>query len=128
MVAKKPLRRSSKSAVGEHRRKIEVFVTPEEHALIKTKALASGLSMSRLMIESTLNAARYEMIDAGLASELHQLLGDYRHKLAGIANNVNQIAKQANTSFEVPANTDNALRVALQVMEHVNEIMHSVER
>ena len=75
----------------------QVKLTPTEHEQLRERAAALGVSVPRLMVESALSGVE-------TPAERRQMIADLfeaRRLLATVANNVNQLAKLANTSGEV---------------------------
>jgi Mobilization protein NikA len=74
-----------------------VKLTPSEHEQLRERAAGLGVSGPRLMVESALSGVE-------TPAERRQMIADLfeaRRLLATVANNVNQLAKLANTSGEV---------------------------
>lgn len=77
----------------------KVLVSPEEEAQLLVRARQHGVSVVRLMVESALS-------DQGVTAtqrreDLAQIFAMYR-LLGNIANNMNQLAKVAHATGEVP--------------------------
>lgn len=93
-------RRRRANVAGGRQHRHEVKVSPEEEALLVQLALAQGVTVPRLLVESALSAqgetptARREAM-----AELFAV----RRLLAAVSNNVNQLAKQANSGDGFPA-------------------------
>ncbi|GJG89845.1 hypothetical protein tb265_50260 [Gemmatimonadetes bacterium T265] len=75
--------------------KLRVHLTPEEHAELRRRAILSHRPVSRYVREAAL-AARV-VIAAGAVDRA--LIGDLKR----IANNVNQLAREANSARAFPA-------------------------
>lgn len=101
--------RSESRPVGRARREREpsprrvfqqVKLTREEQLQLRARAGELGVSVPRLMVESALGDR------SGTATERHREMAELfeiRRLLASVANNVNQLARQANTSGDLPA-------------------------
>ncbi|SEN93103.1 mobilisation protein (MobC) [Cryobacterium luteum] len=84
-------------------RRYTVKVNAEEDAQLRARAVVAGVTVSRLMFESAMNAhietdtARQEVIAEFFA---------VRRLMANVANNVNQLAKYANTESVFPQDAE----------------------
>ena len=84
-------------------RRYTVKVNAEEDAQLRARAVVAGVTVSRLMFESAMNAhietdtARQEVIAEFFA---------VRRLMANAANNVNQLAKYANTESVFPQDAE----------------------
>ncbi|MGB6245188.1 plasmid mobilization protein [Gordonia sp. (in: high G+C Gram-positive bacteria)] len=98
------LRRRRRNVVGGRSERIEVTVTPAEREQLRNAAENAGVSVPRLMVSRALAVGggaplvgREEKVAAWKeAIELRNLV-------AAIGVNMNQIAAQANTEHDVPA-------------------------
>jgi hypothetical protein len=76
----------------------QVKLTEEERDQLRARAAALGVSVPRLLIESALGGA------AGMAPDRQREVAELfevRRLLATVANNVNQLARLANTTGEL---------------------------
>ena len=84
-------------------RRYTVKVNAEEDTQLRARAVVAGVTVSRLMFESAMNAhietdtARQEVIAEFFA---------VRRLMANVANNVNQLAKYANTESVFPQDAE----------------------
>ena len=84
-------------------RRYTVKVNAEEDAQLRARAVVAGVTVPRLMFESAMNAhietdtARQEVIAEFFA---------VRRLMANVANNVNQLAKYANTESVFPQDAE----------------------
>lgn len=79
---------------GGRKHRHDVKVTPEEEALLLQRAAAQHVSIPRLLVESALSGG------AETSSERRNAIEELfkiERALAGVANNINQIARTANT-------------------------------
>lgn len=94
---------------GGRRHVVKVLLTDEELLALEARAAVGGVSRQRLMIEAALTG------DHATASERRALIAEFTgalRLLGRVGNNVNQLAKVANASGEMPpelAATLNAL-------------------
>ena len=93
-------RRRANAAAGEKRSKrYPVTVTPSEAAELEAKAAAAGMSVPRLLHESARSAHVESSTERKAAiAELFSI----RQEVAGIATNLNQLARCANTKGTFP--------------------------
>ena len=94
-------RRRPNAPAGERRSKrYTVKVTPTEDAQLTAKANEAGVEVTRLMFESALSSKIETATERKAAiAEVFAL----RRALGTIANNVNQLARYANTEGHFPA-------------------------
>jgi hypothetical protein len=96
----RPVGRVNRSREHEPRRVYQqVTLTHEERDQLRERAGALGVSVPRLLVESALSGVETPAERRAWVAELFEL----RRLLATVANNVNQLAKVANTSGELPA-------------------------
>jgi hypothetical protein len=76
----------------------QVLLTAEEQEQLRARAGELGVSVPRLLVESALSGVETPAERRAWIAELFEL----RRLLATIANNVNQLAKTANITGEVP--------------------------
>ena len=77
----------------------QVTLTEEEQRELRERAAGLGVSVPRLLVESALCGVETPAERRAWMAELFEL----RRLLATVANNVNQLAKVANTSGELAA-------------------------
>ena len=115
-------RRANYSGGRAHRH--EVKVSPEEEALLLRAALAQGVTVPRLLVESALTAERGES-----ATERKQLTAELFKAirlLAAVSNNVNQLARHANATGEIAAETKTTLAAVRRVAARVEETIEGL--
>ncbi len=91
-------RRRQANVAGGRKRRQEVLLTQTESEELRRLADAQKVSVPRLLIESALSATGETSTQRRAA--MSELLA-IRRVLAGVANNVNQIARVANTEERV---------------------------
>ena len=113
-------RRRANAKGGRHHRH-EVKVTPEEEARLLVVAQGQGVTVARLLVESALASERGETATerAGLITELFAV----HRTLAGVANNVNQIAKKLHATGELAVETGVVLGEARAVMARIDALI-----
>ncbi len=97
-------RRRANAAAGEKRSKrYPVTVTEAEAAELEAKAAAAGMTVPRLLHESAKSAHVETSTERKAAiAELFSV----RREVAGIATNLNQLARYANTEGTFPAEAE----------------------
>ena len=110
------VRRRRANVAGGRKHAHRVLVTPEEEAVLLAAAEAQGVTVPRLLVETTLAGGGETPTQRREAmAELFAV----RRLLASISNNVNQIARHANASGEFPADAAGVLvgvrRVAFRI-------------
>jgi hypothetical protein len=109
-----PMRRSP----GGRTRVIYVRVTEEEDREVRRRAVKHRRSAQRFLIETALSGS------AKLSAERSRAQRDAemaRIVLVRLANNVNQLAKWANTNHAMPANLDDLIDDLSRVVESVEQ-------
>jgi hypothetical protein len=106
-------RRRRENVTGGRRHSHRVKVTPEEEARLVLRAAAQRVTVPRLLVESAL--ADGGETPAQRREAIVQLFA-MRRDLAGLATNMNQIARYANTIEAVP---EDAYAAMVEVRELV---------
>lgn len=107
--------------VGGRQHRHVVRVTAEEEGRLLGLALQYHVSVPKLLVDSALaGGADSAAINASVRKELLVQLFTAHRVLAGIANNVNQLARQANSTSEVPAETNATLAAARRAAERID--------
>ena len=115
------------NAPGGRQHAHRVRVTPEEEGRLLVLAGRAGVSVPRLLVESALAAGE----DGGgeTATQRHDALVELfgvRRLLAGVASNVNQVAKVGNATGRVPPETDAVLEAVERVAARVDEVIDAL--
>lgn len=118
-------RRRANVAGGRHHSH-EVKVSAEEEARLLALAYEQRVSVPRLLIESTLAGGVGETPTRRRAA-MSELFG-IRRDLAGVANNVNQIARAANTDGRMPVGTAAALENVRLVVDRIDTAIDGLSR
>ena len=116
-------RRRANVRGGRHHRH-EVKVTPEEEARLLMLAQAQGVTVSRLLVESALAPGGSETATER-ARQLADLFAVHR-TLAGVANNVNQIARKLHATGELAVETGVVLDEARGVMGRIDAVIRGL--
>ena len=119
-------RRSSRMVNGERRERVVVYLSVEQAQLLRMRADNLGISMSRVLVDSAFRQVECGEIDAGSLRESVVLLREYRRKLEGMATNLNQVAKHANTVSQVPADFGVVVEAVNQLVDEVNALLVKV--
>lgn len=107
-------RRTGRPSKGENRLSIPINLklTPKDYNSVKEKAEKMGLTPTQYAREMTVNG--------GVKSRFALEELDLMRKLAGMANNLNQLTKQANKSGFSLVHVEIA-HIAFQIRELVND-------
>lgn len=116
-------RRRRANVPGGRQHQHQVKVTPEEEAVLLRLAQRHGVTIPRLLVESALATERGETITE--RREAVALLFGLHRLLAGIANNVNQIARATNATHEMQ---DQMSDVLVAVRRTAGRIDDAVDR
>lgn len=122
-------RRATHNVRGVQRKGLVVYLTDEEHALLQARAEAMRTSKSRLLRDAAFapTGGAIESTQIDLALLAHELR-DYRRKVEGAVTNLNQIARHANTTHEVPADFPQTVEHLNAVADQLDEIVRQVTR
>ncbi|GGC17942.1 MobC family plasmid mobilization relaxosome protein [Cellulomonas carbonis] len=124
-VPRAPRRRTRVEGGRRHRH--EVKVTPEEEGQLLAKALRYGVSVPKLLIDSALaDGAVSASANASVREELLVELFRAHRLLAGIANNVNQIARATNATGQVQDETSATLAAVRRTAERIDALVDEV--
>ena len=128
---RKPARRRRVAGGRQHRHVVRV--TPEEEARLLLLAGEYKVSVAKLLVDSALAAGTPQSpaatatpaggsagpVDRAVAVELFAAV----RQLAGIATNVNQIARKANTTGEVAVETPATLRAVRDAAARIEAVL-----
>jgi hypothetical protein len=116
-------RRQRRAAKGRSIR-IYVRVTEEEHTAIEARARAGGVSVPRLLVElATLGPAGATERNTMRTAVLYA-----RRQIAGVANNLNQLAHWANAGQQLPPGFDKALADVERMERAVEDLRVAIEQ
>lgn len=123
-TAARPSTRRRKRVAGGRRHRHEVKVTPEEEGQLLALALRYRVSVPKLLIDSALaGGAANAAANASVRDELLTELFKAYRVLAGIANNVNQIARATNATGEAQAETSATLAAVRRTAERIDGLI-----
>jgi Bacterial mobilisation protein (MobC) len=114
---KKLGRRRRANVAGGRRHSHRVLVTEHEEARLAQLAEAQRVTVPRLLIESTLAGPGETSTQR---RDAMTKLFAVRRDLAGVATNVNQLARLGNTDGRVPVGTAAALASIREVVERID--------
>lgn len=122
-----PARRRQARADGGRSRRYVVKVTPDEEAQLEARATELNVSVSRYLIELALAS------DEGLGSmprserdEIVKALFGIQRLAANAANNINQIARWANTNSSFPVDAELTLQAYRELALTVDDALARV--
>ncbi|SDT85987.1 plasmid mobilization protein [Schaalia radingae] len=127
-VAPRNVRRAPKSIGGVQRSSLRVHLTGKERALLEAKANNQGWSLSRTLVHAALHPSSAQEIDTDNLAEVITDLRDYRRKLTGLANNLNQLTRYAHVKQELPQHIDYVLGQVERSVDEINYLLASVRR
>src|ERR1035437_1638519 len=109
--------RMSRSPGGRHRI-LGVRLTEEEESQIRRRADECGLSAQRFLVEAAMSGSATAATERRRAQRNAERA---RLVLASISNNVNQLAKWANTNHAMPADLDGLIHDLGRAIESVEQ-------
>lgn len=127
-VAPGGVRRAPRSINGLQRSSLRVHLTGKERVLLEAKANNQGWSLSRTLVHAALHPASAQEIDTDNLGEVIGNLRDYRRKLTGLANNLNQLTRYAHVKQELPEHIDYVLDQVERSVDEINYLLASVRR
>jgi hypothetical protein len=110
-------RRRANATGGRRQHAHLVKVTAEEEARLQLRAGEQRVSVVRLLVESALAAGTET---ASQRQEAIATLFGIQRLLAAVSNNVNQVARHANATGEIPAEAAAALSAVRRVVERID--------
>ncbi len=113
-------RRRAPNEPGGRQFRHEVKVTADEEARLVVLAQQQRVTIPRLLVSSALSRDTAQITVEQQRELLTELFAIHR-LLANIANNVNQVAKAANSTGVVPPQTPHVYRAAFQAIGRVND-------
>ena len=117
--------RRARSEDGRKARSIRVGVTDEEHAVLSVLAVNAGVSIPRLLVEAAHASRAGGPTVTEHREQLYELVA-IRRLLANVANNVNQIARAANSGALVDVQ-DEAVAVFAVVRRVADRIATAID-
>lgn len=138
-------RRRSANVDGGRQHAFQVKVSEDERRLLRMRAAAEHMSVQRLMLACTLDpdwrpAGAGTILAEGVGGEegdpvltrreeaLHalQLAGELRNLLTRLGTNVNQLARVANSSGEVPPEAWAAVEATTRAADRVTDALRAI--
>lgn len=98
---------------GRHIR-MSLRLSDTEDREIRRRASAAGVSPQRYLLEASLGGGRITVVDRGRRVDEFTLA---RRQLAGLATNINQLARRGNATGHIPAGTERAIRDIARVLD-----------
>jgi hypothetical protein len=112
-------RRRRANVEGGRMHRHEVKVSPEEEARLLALAEKHRITIPRLLIEAALNEDSGE--SPSERRDQFMQLSDLQRLVGSVANNINQIARHANSTGEVPAE-------AAATIAHAKSVIIRIDR
>lgn len=108
---------------GGRTKQVNVKVSLEEYEQLSARAAEVGVSVPRFLVESSLGGGvspseRRAWIASFLAA---------RHQVAGAVNNLNQLARWANTNEAYPPGADRTAEALAEVLEQLGDVLERAE-
>jgi hypothetical protein len=91
-----------------------VRLSTAEMQELRRRATAAGVSPQRYLLEASLGGGRIPVADRG------RRIDEFTHarrQLAGLATNINQLARAGNATGHIPAGTERAIRDIARVLD-----------
>ena len=122
---RKSIRRRRVEGGRQHRHVVRV--TPEEEGKLLALALRYHVSVPKLLVDSALaGGSESATANASERQELLVTLFSTHRLMAGMANNVNQLARVANATGQVSPELDAALKAARQTAERIDALVDQI--
>lgn len=123
----KPRQARRRRVDGGRQHRHVVRVTPEEEGQLHALALRYHVSVPKLLVDSALaGGSDAAATNASVRNQLLVELFSTHRLLAGIANNVNQLARVANSTAEIPAETDATLAAARRTADRIDMLVEQL--
>ncbi|WP_020109770.1 plasmid mobilization relaxosome protein MobC [Nocardia sp. 348MFTsu5.1] len=113
------IRRRRANVPGGRDEKIEVKVTADEKELLRARGKLMNMSPQRLMVTSALGQNSAPRVDYADRKQAWDQACELRNLIAAIGNNMNQIARQANSDEQIPADFATALDAVMRAHRRV---------
>ena len=112
--------RQLRSRPGQRRRRLKLNLTEGQRLEIQTKAMSVGMSMSRYIVDTWRQAPKTGKQLARIAA-IEEVLERHFPQLREIGIKINEVARQANTTHQQPANTQDVLDEMSQILRKISE-------
>ncbi len=122
------LMRSTRAGGGRRRERITVYVSAEERGLLEARAVNSGVSMSKILVDAAMHSGTSALIDGATLNEYLRVLTDLQNQVRGIAGNLNQLAHHANVTQNFPSDAADVAKRARRLILDVEDVLESVSR
>lgn len=116
-------RRANEPGGRQHSHRVKV--TPEEEAVLVQLALAQGVTVPRLLVEAATSRSGESSTERRAA--IAELLA-VRRLLAAVSNNVNQLAKHANSGEEFPEEAAMTVRAVRRLVPRIDAAADALAR
>ncbi|WP_078113957.1 plasmid mobilization relaxosome protein MobC [Gordonia sp. IITR100] len=119
-------RRRRRNHPGGRDARIVVKVSPAEDVELRNRAEDAGMTVQRLLVTGALSPAGGVPVNHAEKVAAWKEATDIRNLLSGIAVNMNQIARHANSEREVPADFEAAVDAAHRASARVRDAFGEV--
>lgn len=106
-------------------KKYEVKVTPEEDVQLRARAAVRQVTVPRLLFEAAMSG---ELVTSTDRKEIVAEIFAIRFLLGNISNNMNQLARFANTEGQFPADAEAAAQLHLEAGRRLNDLLDWADR
>jgi hypothetical protein len=114
------MRRRRANSPGGRDGRFVVKVSADEEALLRARAkLAGNISVQRLMVTAALSDERVPSADYETRRQAWAQACEVRNLIASLGVNMNQIARQANSDNEIPADFAPTLQAVMRAQQRV---------
>lgn len=119
-----PVQRRRRRLAGGRERRFYVKASEAEAQRLQELAAGAGVSVPRLLVESTLAGGR---ASAGERAAVLAELVALSRAVGRVGVNVNQIARATNATGELPEQTEDTLAVVREVGARIAEVMAALD-
>lgn len=122
---RRKLRRRRRRNFGEQRVRYNVSMSAEERGRLHKIALDSGRTLSEVLVRSALDSDGSTRMDwRQLAAELMLM----RQPLAQVGNNLNQLARHANSTGEFPREAEDLTGTIRAQLDQISAFLDRLDR
>ncbi|PZT97269.1 MAG: plasmid mobilization relaxosome protein MobC [Gordonia sp. (in: high G+C Gram-positive bacteria)] len=119
-------RRRRRNHPGGRDERIVLKVSPAEDSELRARAEDAGMTVQRLLVTGALSPATAVPVNHAEKVAAWKDVTEIRNLLSGIAVNMNQIARHANSEREVPADFEAAVDAVARASDRVRDAFGEV--